>query len=109
MGIADVDPTLPSNRMVFEVRRDAKLLERFHEDLESMMTEYRLSEEEKQAWRTIDIRKLADLGLHPYFLPQVSRLFLGTAYNHNRSAAAQLYADKMLSEEGAPAGKSGSR
>lgn len=102
MGIADVDPTLPSNRMVFEVRRDGELLQRFHENLEALMTEYRLSDEEKQAWRTADLGKLGKLGLRPYFLPQVSRLFLGTGYNHNRSAAAQLYAEKML------AGKAGS-
>ncbi|MGH7905988.1 MAG: hypothetical protein ACREP6_05115 [Candidatus Binataceae bacterium] len=98
MGIADADPTLPSNRMVFEVRRDPKLLGRFHDDLESLMTEYRLSDEEKRAFREVDIRKLAELGLHPYFLPQVSRLFQGAAYNHNRSAAAQLFAAKMLGE-----------
>ncbi len=41
-------------------------------------------------------QNLAALGLHPYFLPQVSRLFKGAGYNHNESAAAQLYAEKML-------------
>jgi hypothetical protein len=43
-----------------------------------------------------DIRKLAELGLHPYFLPQVSRLIEGSAYNHNDSPAARLYAKKLL-------------
>lgn len=95
MGISDVDRTLASNRLIFEVRRDARLLERFQRDLEGLMAEYGLTEEEKQAWRAIDIRKLGDLGVHPYFLPQVSRLFAGASYNHNRSAAAQLCAEKM--------------
>jgi hypothetical protein len=61
-----------------------------------VMTEYGLSEAEKQAWRRQDIRTLAELGLHPYFLPQVSRLIEGSAYNHNDSPAARLYAQKML-------------
>ncbi len=96
MGIMDTDRTLPANRLVFEVRRERKLLERFSNDLEGLMTEYGLSEAEKKAFREIDLKALAGLGLHPYFLPQVSRLFKGTGYNHNESAAAQLYASKML-------------
>jgi hypothetical protein len=96
MGIQDVDRTLPSNRLVFEVRRDMAKFQRFRGDPETVMTEYGLSEAEKQAWRTQDIRKLAELGLHPYFLPQVSRLIEGSAYNHNDSPAARLYAKKLL-------------
>ena len=96
MGVMDTDRTLPANRLIFEVRRDRALLERFANDLEGLMADYGLSEAEKKALREIDLRALADLGLHPYFLPQVSRLFRGTGYNHNESAAAQLYASKML-------------
>ncbi len=96
MGILDTDRTLPTNTLIFEVRRDRKLLERFANDLEGLMADYGLSDAEKKALREVDLRKLADLGLHPYFLPQVSRLFKGTGYNHNESAAAQLYASKML-------------
>lgn len=97
MGIMDTDRTLPANTLIFEVRRDRKLVKRFASDLEGLMTDYGLSEAEKKALREIDLKALADLGLHPYFLPQVSRLFKGTGYNHNESAAAQLYASKMLS------------
>ncbi len=35
------------------------------------------------------------MGVHPYFLPQISRLFKGGEYNHNDSEAALLYAEKM--------------
>jgi hypothetical protein len=98
MPIADTDRTLPSNRMVFEVRRDLNLFRRFQTDLEGTMTAYGLSEAEKAAWRKVDIAGLATLGVHPYFLPQVSRLFHGGAYNHNDSKAAQVYADSMLPE-----------
>src|SRR5262245_48947098 len=92
------DRTLPSNRLIFEVRRDAAKQLRLLDDLESVLREYGLSEEEKRAWRALDIKRLGELGVHPYFLPQVTRLFKGTRYNHNASEAAQLYAQKMLGE-----------
>ncbi len=96
MGIMQTDRTLPANKLIFEVRRDAALRMRFRDDLEGLMREYGLSEVEQKALREIDLRALSDLGVHPYFLPQVSRLFKGAGYNHNDSAAAQLYAEKML-------------
>lgn len=98
MGIADVDKRLATNRMVFDVRREPAKLARFRADLEAVMTEYGLTEAEKQAWRRRDIGALGLMGVHPYFLPQISRLFQGGAYNHNRSAAAQLYAKTVLGE-----------
>ena len=97
MPIADVDRTLPSNRMIFEVRRDMSLFQRFRQDMESVMEYFGLSEPEKEAFRTLDIKTLAELGVHPYFLPQVSRLFHGGAYNHNDSEAARTYARNMVS------------
>jgi hypothetical protein len=96
MSILNTDKTLPANKLVFEVRRDAALRERFRTDLEGLMRDYGLSEAEKDALRKVDLKRLSDLGMHPYFLPQVSRLFKGAGYNHNDSAAAQLYAEKML-------------
>ena len=97
MPIADVDRTLPSNRMIFEVRRDMSLFQRFRRDMESVMEFFGLSEPEKEAFRTLDIKALAGLGVHPYFLPQVSRLFHGGVYNHNDSEAARTYARNMVS------------
>lgn len=96
MSIMNTDRTLPSNRLVFEVRRDAAKRKRFLEDLEGLMADYGLSGEEKAAFRAVDIKRLGELGVHPYFLPQVTRLFKGAGYNHNDSAAAKLYAEKML-------------
>ena len=96
MGIADVDRTLPSNRLIFDVRKDLDVFDRFMADLEGFMSAYCLSAAEKQAWRDVDIAQLARLGVHPYFLPQVSRMFHGSAYNHNQSAAAQAYGKNMI-------------
>jgi hypothetical protein len=95
MGIRDTDRTLPSNRMVFELRRDAAKYAAFKADLEGTMASFGLSEAEREAWREIDLPALAAMGVHPYFLPQISRLFKGGDYNHNDSEAAQLYAQKM--------------
>ena len=96
MPIADVDRTLPANRMIFEVRRDMALFRRFREDMEGVMEAYGLSASEKEAFRAGDIRALAQLGVHPYFLLQVSRFFHGGAHNHNDSAAARAYARDMV-------------
>lgn len=96
MPIADVDRTLPANRMIFELRRDMALFQRFRQNMDTVMDQYGLSEAEKAAFRALDIRKLAALGVHPYFLPQVSRLFHGGVYNHNDSEAARTYARNMV-------------
>lgn len=95
MGIRDTDRTLPSNRMVFELRRDAEKYAAFKQDLEASMAAFGLTEAERDAWRTVDLPALAKLGVHPYFLPQISRLVKGGDYNHNDSDAARLYAEKM--------------
>ena len=95
MGIQDTDRTLPSNRMVFELRRDQQRYQQFQQNIEASMQHYGLTEPEREAWRAMDIAALARLGVHPYFLPQISRLFKGGGYNHNNSDAARLYAEKM--------------
>ncbi len=95
MGIENVDRTLPSNQMVFELRRDEQKYALFKRDLEATMEHYRLTPAERDAWRKVDIAALGEMGVHPYFLPQISRLFKGGGYNHNDSDAAQLYAEKM--------------
>jgi len=95
MGIQDTDRTLPSNRMVFELRRDPDKHALFQRDMEAAMDYYKLTEPERRAWRGMDIAALGGMGVHPYFLPQISRLFKGGGYNHNDSDAARLYADKM--------------
>ena len=99
MSIKDLNRTLASNRMIFELRHDVARVQRFRDDLEAVMEEYQLTDAEKEAFRQQDIRALARMGVHPYFLPQVSRLFLGGAYNHNESPAAELYRKKMLDQQ----------
>ena|SRR6185295_13735864 len=99
MSISDVVRTLPANKMVFDVRRDLALVRRWKEDLEGLMAEYRLSEEEKDAFRKQDLKRMADLGVHPYFLTQITRLFHGSARNTQGSAAAQAYLKALVGDK----------
>ena len=99
MGIADTDRTLPCNRMVFDVRRDMALYQRFRQNLEPVMEQYGVDEEEREAFRAQDLKKLGELGVHPYFLPQISRLFHSSVENYNDSEAAKLYAKHMIEDD----------
>ena len=85
------DKTLPTNEMIFHVRRDAVLRARFLSDLEGLAREFKLSRAEYEALRDKDPRRLMDLGVHQYYVPQILRLFFGAAHNSNASAALECY------------------
>ena len=87
----EFDPELPSNHLIFEVRRDPALYTGFADRMEEVMESYSLSEAERAAWREVDVVALGNLGVHPYFLPQVTRLTHGSAENDSKSMAAQAY------------------
>lgn len=87
----EFDPELPSNRLIFDIRRDNDVWPHFTERLEELMEAYGLSLAEREAFRAVDVRRLGELGVHPYFLPQVTRLFYGAAGNTTKSAAAEAY------------------
>lgn len=91
----EFDPKLPSNIMIFEIRREPRLYTRFAEQMEEVMEQYALSQAERVAWRNVDVKTLGDLGVHPYFLPQVTRLVHGSANNNSKSAAASAYRDSF--------------
>ncbi len=85
------DKTLPTNAMMYHVRRDATLRARWLTDLEGIAREFGLSAEELEALRARDPRRLMDLGVHQYYVPQILRLFFGNAQNTNASAALECY------------------
>ena len=87
----EFDPDLPSNKLIFDVRRDNSVWPHFKERMEELMAAYGFSDREKEAWRNVDVKTLGELGVHPYFLPQVTRLIHGSAANHSKSAAAQAF------------------
>jgi protocatechuate 4,5-dioxygenase alpha chain len=85
------DKTLPLNELMFRVRRDAELRARWLTDLEGLAREFGLSRAEIDAVQAKDPRRLMDLGVHQYYVPQILRLFFGAAQNSNASAALECY------------------
>jgi protocatechuate 4,5-dioxygenase alpha chain len=92
MGNVDrCDKTLPLNEMIFYVRRDAALRARWLSDLAGLAREFGLSAAEYEALRDKDVRRLHDLGVHQYYVPQILRLFFGAAGNANTHPALEAY------------------
>lgn len=85
------DKTLPLNEMMFYVRKDARLRERWQSDLEGLCREFGLSSDESQALRDRDVRRLNELGVHQYYIPQIMRLFFGASANSNAHPALEAY------------------
>jgi protocatechuate 4,5-dioxygenase alpha chain len=86
------DKTLPTNELMFELRRDGRLRARLVSDLEGVAREFGLSQAEVDAIRAKDPRRLMELGVHQYYVPQLLRVFFGAAHNTNASAALECYA-----------------
>jgi protocatechuate 4,5-dioxygenase alpha chain len=85
------DKTLALNEMIFYVRRDARLRDRWKTDLEGLAKEFGLSSAEYEALRDKDVRRLNDMGVHQYYIPQILRLFYGAGANANTSAVIDAY------------------
>ena len=85
------DKTLPINEMIYHVRRSAELRQRWTTDLAGLARDFGLSQAEYEALRDHDVRRLNDLGVHQYYIPQILRLFFGAAANSNASAALECY------------------
>jgi protocatechuate 4,5-dioxygenase alpha chain len=85
------DKTLALNEMIFHVRRDARLRERWRTDLEALATEFGLTRAEYEAVRDKDVRRLTEIGVHQYYIPQILRLFYGAGANSNASAVLEAY------------------
>ena len=85
------DITLPLNEMMFYVRRDRALRERWLSDLDGLAREFGLSSAEIEALRDKDVRRLHEIGVHQYYVPQILRLFFGASANSNAHPALEAY------------------
>jgi hypothetical protein len=102
------DKTLPLNEMIFYVRRNALLRDRWKTDLEGLAREFGLSQAEYEALRDKDVRRLNEMGVHQYYIPQILRLFFGAGFNSNASQALEAY-KRAFPEETAKAMKLAAR
>ena len=92
MGSVDrCDKTLPLNEMMFYVRKSQALRERWNTDLQGICREFGVSDAEYEALRDKDVRRLHELGVHQYYVPQMLRLFYGAAANSNMHPALEAY------------------
>ena len=94
------DKTLPINEMIYHVRRSRELRERWLTDLAGVAREFGLSLAEYEALRDKDVRRLNDMGVHQYYIPQILRLFFGAAQNTNASDALECYKRAFPEETG---------
>ena len=85
------DKTLPLNEMMFYVRKSKELRDRWNTDLEGLCREFGVSQVEYEALRDRDVRKLHELGVHQYYVPQMLRLFYGASANSNAHPALEAY------------------
>ena len=103
MGSVDrCDKTLPLNEMIYHVRRDAGLRARWLSDLAGLARDFGLSQAEYEALRDQDVRRLHEMGVHQYYVPQILRLFHGASANSNSHPALEAY-KKAYPEEAARA------
>lgn len=92
-NVLRVDKTLPTNEMVYYLRRDPELQGRWREDREAVCREFGLSQAEIDALRgDPDPRVLMDLGVHQYLVPHILRLTYGTSNMTNTHPALTAYA-----------------
>ena len=89
--VEKVDRMLPLNQMIFYVRRDTELRRRWREDFDALAREFGLSVDEIAAVKDADVRRLNDMGVHQYYLPQILRLFHGASANSNSHPALEAY------------------
>ena len=91
-NVERVDKTLPTNEMVFYLRRDPVLQQRWLTDREQVCREFGLGADEIAALRDPDPRVLMDLGVHQYLVPHILRLTHGATKMTNTHPALTAYA-----------------
>ena len=90
-NVERVDKILPTNEMVYYVRKDATLRERWKNDLEGVCQEFGLSEVEIDALKEMNPKVLMDLGVHQYLIPHLLRLTYGETGMTNTHPALTAY------------------
>lgn len=98
-NVERVDKTLPTNAMVYYVRKDPELRARWKNDREAVCREFGLGQAEIDALMgDPNPRVLMDLGVHQYLIPHILRLTYGESGMTNIHPALTAY-QKAFPEE----------
>ncbi|MDA0240625.1 MAG: hypothetical protein O3A84_11460 [Proteobacteria bacterium] len=92
------DITLPLNDMIYYVRKDAVLRDRWLNDLENLCREFGCSAAEYEALRDVDVKRLMEIGVHQYLIPHILRLFYGVTGMTNNHPALTAYQNAFPKE-----------
>ena len=85
------DKTLPTNEMMFHVRKRRRAARPLAHRPRGARPRVRPEPGRVRGVRDKDPRRMMDLGVHQYYVPQILRLFFGAAHNSNASAALECY------------------
>jgi hypothetical protein len=55
-------------KLLWDVRRDPTVARRFHDTPDEVLDEYAITGAERDAMRTLDLKRLYDAGANPYLL-----------------------------------------
>ncbi|MCZ6526270.1 MAG: hypothetical protein O6928_06935 [Gammaproteobacteria bacterium] len=105
-NVERVDKTLPTNEMVYYIRKDASLRKRWITDMESVCREFSLGQNEIVALKEMNPRTLLDLGVHQYLIPHLLRLTYGETGMTNTHPALTAYQKAFPQESKAAIGDS---
>lgn len=56
------------HKLLWDVRRDPATARRFHDTPDEVLDEYSITGEERESMRTLDLKRLYDVGANPYLL-----------------------------------------
>lgn len=99
MSLEYLNIHLTTNSLVQDLKWDAGLRERFSADLPGILDEYDLTDPERDALVSQDYGALYRLGVHPYLLSQLARLYMGTVENAGSSTAATALLKSLWGDE----------
>ncbi len=105
-NVERVDKTLPTNEMVFYIRKDAALRERWKTDMQAVCQQFGLGDEEIAALKEMNPKVLLDLGVHQYLIPHLLRLTYGETDMTNSHPALTAYQKAFPDESRAAIGDS---
>jgi protocatechuate 4,5-dioxygenase alpha chain len=88
--LKNFDKTSRIHRIVFEVRKSRELRARWKNDFEALTREYGLSDEEREAVRTCDLRKLTELRVHPFYFNPIIRLTHGEDWDEFQPKTVEI-------------------